>query len=110
MKIETKFDVNNLVKRKFDADTKDGFVAMEVMEIVSQTCYAGTQVFYSCRHIYAKREFKGFGEKEFTWSVGHGVSKEDAQMGWQKYREDELVEAPQNQIDIILGGNTKKVR
>ena len=39
MKIETKFDINNLVKRKFDRNQKNVRQGMEVMEIITQTCW-----------------------------------------------------------------------
>jgi hypothetical protein len=105
MKIVTKFDVNNLVKRKFDTDSKNQIHVLEVMEVASQTCYAGTQVFYFCKPIIARKEFaeKYLEKGESTWVICHGVSQEENQAGWRKYREDELVEVPNESIDIILG-------
>lgn len=105
MEIKTKFNVNNLAKRKFDTDSKNYREALEVMEIISQTCYAGTQVFYLCKPIVCKKEFNERWKEdgEFKWVVGHGVSQTDDQTAWRKYREDELIEAPQELVDIILG-------
>lgn len=107
MKIETKFDVNNLVKRKFDTNSKNKMSALEVMEVITQTCYAGTQVFYLCKPVIAQKEFKDKWKEdgEFSWVIVHGISQEENQPGWRKYREDELVEAPKEVIDIILGNS-----
>ena len=105
MKIETKFDVNNLVKRKFDTDGNDKLQALEVMEISSQTCYAGTQIFYHCKPIVATKEFKEKWKEqgEFSWVIGHGIGKDDNSKCWRLYREDELIDCPESIINIILG-------
>lgn len=104
MKIETKFEINNLVKRKFDSDYENSRCCLEVMEIISQTCYAGTQVFYLCRSIILNKQFEHEYKKEgaFKWVILHNVSQEENNLGWRKYREDELIEAPNEIIDIIL--------
>ncbi len=108
MTIETKFDVNNLVKAKFDKGTENHFQLFEVMQVETNTCYAGTQNFYLCRAITAKKKFKDEWSKkgEFEWLICHGIGSTDFAIGWGKYREDELVEAPKEQIDIILGGGS----
>ena len=105
MKIETQFDVNNLVKRKFDTQSRTQMNCLEVMEVISQTCYAGTQVFYLCRPIIAQKEFKNQykEEGEFTWTILHGISQEENKSGWRKYREDELIECPKEEMDVYLG-------
>lgn len=107
MEIKTKFDVNNLVKRKFDTNSKNRMSALEVMEVIAQTCYAGTQVFYLCKPVIAEKEFKDKWKEdgEFSWVIAHGISQEENQAGWRKYREDELIEAPKEVIDIILGNS-----
>ncbi len=104
MKIETKFDINNLVKRKFDSDYNHSKCCLEVMEVITQTCYAGTQVFYLCRSIILNKEFEHEYKKDgnFKWVICHGVSQEENTLAWRKYREDELIEAPIGLIDIIL--------
>lgn len=103
MKIESKFSVNDLVKRKTDIDPKNKMYIIQVMEVQSQTCYAGTQVFYLCRTLIFEKEYKKrFTEEgEFEWKVAHGVSVNSAQTGWTKYREDELSEAPKEAIEIL---------
>jgi hypothetical protein len=105
MIIVSKFDVHNLVKRKFDSGGKLGFTAFEVMEVISQTCYAGTQIFYLCKPIIVHREFKNEYSKEgeFSFNVGHGLASRDGELGWTKYREDELIELPKEEMDVILG-------
>jgi hypothetical protein len=110
MKIETKFDVNNFVVRKFDTNEKDTFRVLEVMEVISQTCYAGTQVFYLCRAMVANKEYEKQWkqEGEYTWVIGHVLGKDENSTGWRKYREDELIEAKQEHVDLILNGGEEK--
>lgn len=103
MEIKTKFNVNDLLKRKYDVDPKNTVFALEVMSITSETCYAGTQVFYQCRTILAKKEFElKYQEKgEFTWEIHHAIGSDGNTLGWQRYREDELVEALKETKNII---------
>lgn len=110
MRIETKFDVNNFAVRKFDTNAKDVIQVLEVMEVISQTCYAGTQVFYLCKPVIAQKKYENDWKKdgEFTWVIGHGINKDDNSTGWKKYREDELIEAPKEHVDLILNGGEEK--
>lgn len=99
MNIETKFKVGSLVRHKFERQTHDAIHALEVMEISTDTCYAGTQVFYQCRALVAQKQFKNEYAKtgDFTWALGHTL------LPWFKYREDELVEIPKNEADFFTG-------
>jgi hypothetical protein len=103
MEINTKFNINQLVKRKYDVDCKDTVSAMEIMEIQSQTCYAETQIFYQCKMIVAKKEFenKYHAPDKYTWSIGHEIGTGDGSKGWHLYREDELVYCSKEILDII---------
>lgn len=104
MYIKTRFDVNNLVRHKFDNHGDKEKFAFEVMEIGSNTCYAGTQIFYTCRPIVVIKEFKVKYKEdgEFTWEVYH-TSYKNNESGLERLREDELVELEQETVDIILG-------
>lgn len=103
MKIETAFDIHNIVKRKFDTDGPDETCAFEVMEVISNSCYAGTQVFYLCRQLVAVRKYD-IKRNEDRWVNGHAINRQDdSSTGWLKYREDELIAAPQEVIDVFLG-------
>jgi len=102
MEIKTKFNVHDLVNRKYDAPGLDTVVAHEVMEITIQVCYAAIQVFYSLKFIQCIKKTQGFGEdKKSYYIIGHGIGREDNSTGWKKYREDELVSADKETINII---------
>ena len=108
MKIETKFDVNNLVVSKYQRNPvaqkskNDLLCCFEVIDITTGTCMAGTQVFYDLRSIHGmistdyedgkiKKTYKDF-------TPGSNPKGEYTRM-----REDELVEAPKEVIDLVLG-------
>jgi hypothetical protein len=96
MKTESKFNIGDLVSRRYDTITEDMKQVLEIMEISTLTCYAGTQIFYNCKQLSAiKQEGKYNYEKKqtpFNWIIGHGIGKEDNSTGIRRYREDELVE------------------
>jgi ribosomal protein L3 len=105
METKTKFNVGDLVQEVYQRADENSKGALRVMEITAQCCYAGIQVFYSVRPLVAQRRHLGYGsDKKEYWEVGHGVSKQDNSLGWQKYREDELVFADQETVDIITKG------
>ncbi len=107
MVVKTQFDVNNLVRHKFENRGEKQFIGLEIMEIITQTFYGGTQTFYLCRPIICQKEFKEKWREngEFEWSVTNGIAKQDGynNIGWERLTEDELVSLEQNKIDIILG-------
>lgn len=112
MNIETKFNVGDIAALLFNTKGHSEFVAMQIMEIAAQVCYTTTQVFYLCRPIITHKKFKHpYSDnleyrKDFEWIVNRGnASKDDMQLGWAKFREDELIPATQEQIDIIKGVN-----
>lgn len=108
MELKSKFNVNDLLVRKYDKGSEELKMALEVLEIHSQTCYAGTQFFYQCRIIVLEKEREtkiGIAwlskeereEKEKqprAWTIRHGQSRQEGQLGWERYREDELQECP----------------
>lgn len=102
MIIESKFKVNDLVKQKF-SNCGNKFHAFEVAEVLTQTCYAGTQCFYQCRAIIASKEYDNNFNKSagFTWDIFHGISSQDGGLGWQKLREDELIELTEEEAAIF---------
>lgn len=101
MEIKTKFEVGDLLERRYTVkDIEKTFTLHEVLEVVSSTCYTGTQVFYFCRALIAKKE-KDYLSKESRWNVHNAISHEDSSMGWQKMREDELIIARKECQDII---------
>jgi len=105
MKLESKFDINNLVQHKFDNRDSDTITCLEIMEVRTETCYAGTQVFYHTRNIVAMKKYKHDYKKEgeFIWEIGHSIDKYgNKNISWEKYREDELIACSQENIDIIL--------
>lgn len=107
MNIKTKFKVGDLAMGIFDKFREKQITLLRIMEIESQTCYAGTQVFYRCRPILLIKEKQLFEDKGFVWLVGHGVGENDrGQVHWLKYREDELKPALKEMIDIVLSEQT----
>lgn len=67
---------------------------LHIMEIQTQTCYAGTQVFYLARHIIFRFEPVSFSpQRKYKLSVYHSLNNDSQHaMGWHRYREDELME------------------
>ena len=103
MNIKTKFSVSDFAKRKYDQQLKDQFQILEVMQIHSETCYAGTQVFYLCRMLFAKKEksYVANPGEEVQWAISHSIGKEEHSTGWLKYREDELVEITDGSDELL---------
>lgn len=105
MNIETKFEVNNLLLHKFTNTKNANITALEVIFVNTETCSAGTQVFYMCRPILVmtKKDWEE-GKAIFKKIVEHAVGQRDFEGCWHKYREDELIAAPQDVIDLVLSG------
>lgn len=97
MEIKTKFNVHDLLVHKYDMDKINSVIALEVLQIKTESCYAGTQVFYDCRAIIANKS-----SKDDRWHIGHSVIlSEDNKTGWKKYREDELLPASKETINLL---------
>ena len=103
MEIETRYDITDFVRRRFDRDTNETILALHVMEIITQTCYAGTQVFYLCRQLKAEKVFeKPFKrEGDFVWAICHSYSQRSGEMGVVKYREDELLPLEPDKLKVF---------
>lgn len=108
MKIETKFDVNNLVVSKYQRNplklkTKTtALCCFEVIEVHAVTCMAGTQVFYDVRVIHGITDTKYVDDKRVTTYEDFGIGS-SPKGEYSRMREDELVEAPKEVIDLVLG-------
>lgn len=108
MKIETKFDISNLLVSKYQRNPisieskHDLLCCFEVIDINTQTCMGGTQIFYVCRSIHGMTETNYVdGKRETTYkdfTVGSNSKGE-----YSTFREDELIEAPKEVIDLVLG-------
>jgi hypothetical protein len=99
MKIETKFNVNDIVKFKYETISKSGISVLEIKEIISHTCYTGTQNFCLCRPIVMRKEYENEYKKEgnFEWVIYHHQGKKQS-IGWHKYREDELKKLSKDEL------------
>ena len=107
MVIKTKFNINDLVFSKYqrnpitNIDNPEAILCFEVIDINTGTCMAGTQIFYVCRTIH--------GHSSSEWIEGKKVIKfKDYCIGsnskgeYQTLREDEIVKAPKEVIDLLL--------
>ena len=102
MKIETKYSVGDIVKHQFQTPSERFMHGLEVLELQSQTCYAGTQVFYLCRHIvFHKMNDKWKDATEIHWSIAHEYGSSDNQTGYRKYREDELTVLDEGFLSLL---------
>ena len=104
MKITTKFKVGDIVQKKYDTEGKDIMILQEIMTIVTDTCYVGTQVFYLCRALVLTKEYEKLYDKSrgFTWNVNPGVHQDDNSIGWKKWREDEFIPAKSEYMKQII--------
>ncbi len=100
MKIETKFNINDLTQRKYDRPD-DTVVILEIMEIKPIICIAGAQVFYTARTIlmHNKISYKK-GAETYKWVIERAIPTGDS---YQSFREDELIPCPNEYKKIILG-------
>lgn len=103
MAIEPKYKIGDVLQRTLSRHTNWKLTALQVMEIITQTCYAGTQIFYLCRviHIQLSKRHDFDADRQAEWIVGHGVSNSNGGWGVQKYREDELEAADKKVLEII---------
>ncbi len=101
--LKPKFKIDELVRFEFDQDLKNVISAFSIKEILTQTCYATTQIFYLGRRIFAKKEFDHAYKEEgnFEWKVAHIVT-DNTNMTWAKYREDELIKLSKEEESVFL--------
>jgi len=109
MNTKTAFDINSIVRHKFGgAKTRYGskiIVRYEVLYISTETCSAGTQIFYRCRPIQITEQ-ENFKEPSV---VIHDVISSDMipvnRAGGQGecfFREDELLPCDEAMLKIIM--------
>lgn len=105
MEIKTKFEITDLVTLKTERRDNSRLHAMVIMEIVSQTCYSGTQLFYLCRVLTGEKVHEISYDKKspFVWIIGHIQGSNVNDGGYKKYREDELIESSKEVKSIIEG-------
>ena len=105
MEIKTKFEITDLVTLKTERRDSIRIHAMVIMEIVSQTCYVGTQLSYLCRIITGVKVHEISYDKNspFEWVIGHAQGSNINDTGWKKYREDELIVVSKEVKSIIEG-------
>ena len=110
MKIETKFDVNNLVISKYQRNPitqkskNDLLCCFEVIDINTGTCMAGTQVFYVCRSIHGITNTDYVDGKRVT-TYNDFAAGSNQKGEYITIREDEIIEAPKEVIDLVLGNS-----
>jgi hypothetical protein len=99
MTITPKYAVNQIVRHKFSKTHKNdkGCIAMEVLYIHTETCSAGTQIFYNVRLFYTVTE--GYGDKKLVTDIAYST---DEHARGLRFREDELIECPQEVIDVLV--------
>lgn len=107
MKIETKFDINNLVVSKYQRNTIIGkpderLCCFEIMDINTGTCMAGTLVYYVCRGVHGITGIDFIDGKKVETFTDFNVGS-NSKGEYVTFREDELVEAPKGVIDLVLG-------
>lgn len=101
MNIKTKFNVGDILKFKYDKNTPDVKYLLSVVDILTQTCIAGTQVFYYVRSI--KLEFithKYDKDFEPRWVCHYDLGNNNKNL-YKKFREDEVIKASKEEIEIL---------
>ena len=106
--IQPKFKINELVSGKYSqASMGHGFLACyEVIFIHTETCSAGTQIFYSCRliHYHVDVEHQYNQEKRTTSLIDVSVHTDNSNFPYCRFREDELKSSPDQVIkDVTIG-------
>lgn len=108
MEFKTIFNIHDLVKHKYESrGIESEVLCYEVLEVMTQTCYAGTQVFYDCRLIQSNEEnlYKkdSEGNHMYVRRSGVAIGKDSHLMASQRFREDELVLLDEKSTAIMKG-------
>lgn len=103
MEIKSKFSINDLLTHKYERRGEKKVTALEVINIITETCSAGTQIFYVCRPLVASNlAYTG----EPKWHVSFGILRsESTDMAIVKLREDELIAATEEISNIIINAS-----
>jgi hypothetical protein len=107
--LKTQFDIGDIIQYKFEHPEEGSLSGFVVMEIIVQICNAGVQTNYFCRpvfakdvnHLYNKHRSKDSEKKSPEYIIAHGTGKDLSDIGWKKYREDELIPAS-NDLKTLL--------
>ena len=110
MTIVTKFQINDLLRHKYGNGFEREFagkrtVRYEVLYISTETCSAGTQIFYTCRPITVVSTKRGHGIEDDIVSVDVQVA-DLADLSRCKFREDEVIECDPETLAHIHSGTT----
>jgi len=101
MDIKTKYSIGDLVQKKHLVFEEDSFQLLEVMDVETNTCYAGTQVFYQCRlYLIEKPSIYDINAK--FWKL---VNVSTTLL---KFREDELIDALAESVKIFHNPKLEK--
>ena len=102
MEIKTEYKVGDLIKHKYSSQTEKHKTALVVKEIMTQTCYAGTQVFYDCRLIMMEKEFEKTFDPggPFVWRIGFNTENKVTRL-----RADEVQDLDKETKGIISKAN-----
>lgn len=104
MDIKSKWGIGSLLQFKFFSPEQSNIVVYEVQFIHTETCSAGTQVFYTVRPIiitYQPNFSKIKEEAKKLRSVEHGVTKDGTVGTLPKFREDELVDCKDEFLNLL---------
>jgi len=104
MKNEPKHSVGDYLIMKLETSTDHPVLSiLNVQEILTQTCIAGTQIFYDCRVLNISREIDLYSEtkdiRSYTYRVSHHTKVSN--QGHFRYREDEVVTITKEHKEII---------
>ncbi len=101
MEIKTKFNINDLVQYKFHIENnKRSTFFYEIQFIHTETCSAGSQVFYLCRPI-AILYSEHYLDNAKVIELSDFDLRKPRDGEYQKFREDEIVPASKNLIEIM---------
>lgn len=101
MEISTRFNISDLTAHKYEHQTSRRKSVLEIMEVITTSCYAGTQVFYLCRLIILEKKIQLSNLDKKEWSIYHSIGKDVNDTGWKKYREDELIPLSQEITQLL---------
>ena len=110
MKVDTKFNVGDLVQHKMNSNRLDDpainkIIFYEIREIVVQVCYNDAQTFYACESLIyilcPLRERHGKSER-MIGPLERGIPHRDAPRlaEWHKIREDDLISFEKMNVEI----------
>lgn len=99
MKIESKFNVGDIVKFKYQTSSNENMTVLEAHQVSTETCIGGTQIFYYCRLIALYKQYKEKykSEGEYKWVSGIAWSN-DLSSKLQRLGEHELIKLTKEEL------------